>query len=77
MPGASSSFLGGVVTYTNEAKEDLVAVPHAMLVEHGAVSEPVARAMAMGARSRFKADWGIGITGIAVEAARIAEMGRR
>jgi nicotinamide-nucleotide amidase len=65
VPGASAMFRGGAVTYTNEAKEDLVAVPHEMLVEHGAVSEPVARAMAEGTRERFSADWGIGITGIA------------
>jgi nicotinamide-nucleotide amidase len=65
VPGASAMFRGGAVTYTNEAKEDLVAVPQEMLVEHGAVSEPVARAMAEGTRERFGADWGIGITGIA------------
>ncbi len=65
VPGASASFLGGVVTYTNQAKEDLVAVPHAMLVEHGAVSEQVARAMAQGARRRFDSEWGVGITGVA------------
>jgi nicotinamide-nucleotide amidase len=65
VPGASEVFRGGAVTYTNEAKEDLVAVPHELLVEHGAVSAPVARAMAEGVRKRFAADWGIGITGIA------------
>jgi len=63
--GASEVFLGGAVTYTNDAKEDLVGVPHELLVEHGAVSEEVARAMASGVRERFSADWGIGITGIA------------
>jgi nicotinamide-nucleotide amidase len=65
VPGASEVFLGGAVTYTNDAKEDLVGVPHELLVEHGAVSEEVARAMASGVRDRFSADWGIGITGIA------------
>jgi nicotinamide-nucleotide amidase len=65
VPGASDVFRGGAVTYTNEAKEDLVAVPHELLVEHGAVSTPVAGAMAGGVRKRFAADWGIGITGIA------------
>jgi len=65
VPGASEVFLGGAVTYTNDAKEDLVGVPHELLVEHGAVSEEVARAMASGVRHRFLADWGIGITGIA------------
>jgi len=63
--GASEVFTGAAVTYSNDAKEALVGVPHDLLVAHGAVSEPVARAMAEGARRRFKADWGIGITGIA------------
>jgi len=65
VPGASAVFLGGVVSYSNQAKEDLVGVPHDVLVEQGAVSEPTARAMAAGARRAFGADWAIGITGIA------------
>jgi len=65
VPGASDVFLGGVVSYSNEAKEQLVDVPHETLIEHGAVSEEVAGAMATGVRGRFSADWGIGITGIA------------
>lgn len=65
VPGALDVFRGGAVTYTNEAKEDLVAVPQEVLVEHGAVSAPVARAMAVGVCRRFAADWGVGITGIA------------
>ncbi len=65
VPGASAVFRGGVVSYSNQAKEDLVGVPHALLLEHGAVSEPTARAMADGVRSAFSSDWGIGITGIA------------
>jgi nicotinamide-nucleotide amidase len=65
VPGASESFLGGVVSYSNEAKEKFIDVSHEMLVEYGAVSEQVARAMAMGARERFESDWGVGITGIA------------
>ena len=65
VPGASEVFLGGVVSYSNEAKEHLIDVPHEMLVEHGAVSEEVARAMAEGVRARFGSDWGAGITGIA------------
>lgn len=65
VPGASEVFLGGVVSYSNEAKEHLIDVPHELLVEHGAVSEEVARAMAEGVRARFRSDWGAGITGIA------------
>jgi nicotinamide-nucleotide amidase len=65
VPGASEVFLGGVVSYSNDAKEHLVDVPHELLVEHGAVSQEVARAMAEGVRARFRSDWGAGITGIA------------
>jgi nicotinamide-nucleotide amidase len=65
VPGASEVFFGGVVTYSNDAKERLIGVPHETLLEHGAVSEGVARSMAEGVRRRFEADWGIGITGIA------------
>jgi nicotinamide-nucleotide amidase len=65
VPGASEIFLGGVVSYSNEAKEHLIDVPHEVLVQHGAVSEEVARAMAEGVRARFGSDWGAGITGIA------------
>src|ERR671927_1138006 len=50
MAGASAYFVEGLVTYSNEAKERLLGVPHALLVEHGAVSEPVACAMAEGVR---------------------------
>lgn len=65
IPGSSEVFLGGVVAYSNEAKAALVGVDRGMIAEHGAVSEPVAKALATGARTRFGADFGIGITGIA------------
>ena len=65
VPGASEAFVGGVVSYSNNIKEHQLGVPLEVLVEHGAVSEEVARAMAIGARTRLEADWGIGITGIA------------
>ena len=64
VPGASDYFAGGVVVYANAAKTALLGVPEAMLAEHGAVSEPVARAMAEGARTRFAADFGVATTGI-------------
>jgi nicotinamide-nucleotide amidase len=65
VPGASEYFLGGVVAYGNDAKVNLLGVNPDDIADHGAVSEPVARRMAEGARSRFGADFGIGITGIA------------
>jgi nicotinamide-nucleotide amidase len=65
VPGASGWFRGGVVAYANEAKSALLGVPEAWLREHGAVSEPVARAMAEGARARFAADLAVATTGIA------------
>ncbi|MDA8695906.1 CinA family nicotinamide mononucleotide deamidase-related protein [Flavobacteriales bacterium] len=64
-PGASAFFLGGVQSYSNAAKEQLLDVPGPLIVEFGAVSEEVARAMAKGARKKFQADFGLSITGIA------------
>lgn len=64
-PGSSDYFLGGAVTYTNELKTLVLGVPEELLREHGAVSEPVARAMAEGVRRTWKSDYGIGITGVA------------
>lgn len=65
VPGSSGYFLGGVVTYSNEAKADLLGVSIDDLDRFGAVSETVARQMAQGVRGRFDADWGVGVTGIA------------
>jgi nicotinamide-nucleotide amidase len=64
VPGASEYFRGGVCAYANEAKQALLSVPAALLEEHGAVSEPVARAMAEGVRTRLSADFGLATTGI-------------
>ena len=63
--GSSAYFLGGAVTYANEAKTELLGVSPATLETHGAVSEEVAREMAAGVRLRLGATAGLGITGIA------------
>lgn len=65
IPGASEWLLEGVVAYANAATIRLLGVSEADLAAHGAVSEPVARAMAEGVRARAGATWGVGITGIA------------
>ncbi len=63
--GSSAVVERGFVTYSNEAKTELVGVPADLIATHGAVSEPVARAMAEGALARSHADVAVGITGIA------------
>ena len=63
--GSSEYMLGGVVAYSNAAKVALADVPAELIERHGAVSPEVAAALADGARTRFSADVGIGITGIA------------
>lgn len=65
VPGSSEYFLEGVVSYSNEAKVALLGVPKEMIEEHGAVSEPVAKAMAEGIRRRAGSTFGISVTGIA------------
>jgi len=65
VPGSSRYVGASVVAYANDAKMSLVGVPEALIAGHGAVSEPVARAMAEGIRARAGADLGLGITGIA------------
>jgi len=65
IPGSSDVVLGGVIAYSNGLKTSLLGVPKAMVEEHGAVSEPVVRAMASGARAATGASVGIAITGIA------------
>ena len=64
-PGSSAYVAGGVVAYANEAKVELLGVDPALIEQHGAVSEPVADAMAEGALRRFEADTAVAITGIA------------
>jgi nicotinamide-nucleotide amidase len=65
VPGASDVFLGGVIAYANAVKQGLLAVHPELLEQHGAVSDPVAIAMAEGVRRSTGADWGVAITGIA------------
>jgi PncC family amidohydrolase len=64
-PGASEYFRGSIVAYATDVKEDVLGVPGWVLEEHGPVSEPVARAMASGARDRLKADVAVALTGVA------------
>jgi nicotinamide-nucleotide amidase len=63
--GSSDVFDRGFVTYSNTAKSEMLGVPDALIVEHGAVSEAVARAMAEGAVSNSDADVAVAITGVA------------
>jgi nicotinamide-nucleotide amidase len=65
LPGSSEWFEGGVVSYSNAAKRGLLGVGAALLDAHGAVSEPVARAMAEGVLGRLGADLAVAVTGIA------------
>ncbi len=71
LAGSSAWFDSGVVSYSNAAKQALLAVPEALLVAHGAVSEPVALAMAEGARARVQGRlpgqgvWAVAVTGVA------------
>lgn len=65
VPGASAVFMGGVVSYTNAVKAHVLGVPQHLLDEYGAVSEPVARAMAEGVRQLTKSDLAVSVTGVA------------
>lgn len=65
IPGSSDVVERGFVTYSNEAKNELIGVPMALIRDHGAVSEEVARAMAAGAVAHARADVAVSITGVA------------
>lgn len=65
IPGSSSVFLGGVVSYSNQSKRELLGVDAATLDRHGAVSAEVVREMASGAVGRFGADCALAVSGIA------------
>ncbi|SUA34329.1 CinA-like protein [Mycolicibacterium smegmatis] len=64
-PGASEYMMGGIVAYANTPKAEMLNVDPVLIAEHGAVSEPVAEAMATGAMHHFEADTAVAITGIA------------
>ena len=65
IPGASSVFHGGIVSYVNQVKAGVLNVPQDLLENYGAVSEPVARAMAEGARRALGTDLAVAVTGVA------------
>lgn len=65
IPGSSDVVERGFVTYSNAAKTELVGVPVELIAQHGAISEPVARAMAEGAITHSRADIAISVTGVA------------
>ncbi len=65
IPGSSGWFDRGFVTYSNDAKTELLGVSESLLVEHGAVSEDAVRAMAEGALARSRADMAVAVSGIA------------
>ncbi len=65
MPGASNYFKGGIVSYTNEVKENLLQVSHQVLEEQTAVCEEVARQMVLGAIQALKVDYAVSATGVA------------
>ena len=65
VPGSSAVFKGGIISYTNEVKENLLDVPADLLETKGAVSAPVAEAMAKGARKVLLADIAVSVTGLA------------
>ena len=65
VPGSSAVYKGGIISYTNQVKHDLLGVDYALLDTHGAVSAPVAEAMALGARKALGADIAVSVTGLA------------
>lgn len=65
VPGASQVFIGGVISYTDDIKNRVLGVDQAVLDKHGAVSSPVAGAMASGVRNLMKCDVAVSVTGLA------------
>lgn len=65
VPGASASYVGGVVAYATRVKQELLGVPDAVVAEHGVVSAACATAMAEGVRTALGATWALSTTGVA------------
>ena len=65
VPGSSNVYKGGIISYTNWVKQHMLGVDANLLETAGAVSEPVARAMAVGVRNRLQADIAVSVTGLA------------
>ena len=65
IPGSSAYFMGGVISYSNQAKSDLLGVSPDTLGQYGAVSDQTAKEMAMGVKERFKSGIGLSVSGIA------------
>lgn len=65
VPGSSEYFMGSVVSYANKAKQDFLDVDEKLLIEHGAVSEPVVKTMAETARKKFNTSWALATSGVA------------
>ncbi len=65
IPGSSAIYKGGVISYTNEIKQNILGVDSNLLEQYGAVSEPVALAMAQGAKNLLKTDIAVSVTGLA------------
>ena len=65
VPGSSAVYKGGIISYTNAVKHNLLGVDYALLNTFGAVSAPVAEAMALGARKALEADVAVSVTGLA------------
>ena len=65
VPGSSAVYKGGIISYTNEIKQNLLGVDRVLLEKEGAVSAPVAKAMAEGARRVLNADIAVSVTGLA------------
>ncbi len=65
VPGSSAVYKGGVISYTDWVKQRILGVPAELLTRYGAVSAPVAQAMAAGVRARLEADVAVSVTGLA------------